>query len=661
MSVGEASAISNNILALASGTKTALTPQLPGVDTEPVDRTARLELFDGDALIQRFSRPNWKRDRAAVDAVQLVTQARAAATAGCRELVISAGEPSAHPNFDDILNAAISTDAAVTIECEGGWLDEATLAHLADSGVSRLRIVSGGIRERVYEHVMRAQDAWRAGANGTALALASDIPVDVVVPVIAWNKDDVVPLLEWLRALPGNLAGFFLQIPRVSGVGAGLREVLVPHSEIAGVAAEAFATCRRWRINYGFADSDAVYPCAAGGVLDAYGSVFHQSIRRQRREPDRAMARVAACTDCSLRQTCRGVDSDYLAQFGEVELAPVPLSASTSWTLRPIGGAHEVDYKQISPFENDTPGNGRSLLRINGHCQMACAFCFVDRTEPDMDADYLSTELDKLAVRHTDHMVFSGGEPTIHPRLPELIAHAGSLDYSTVEIQTNGVKCADRDYAAALVKAGLNKATVSLHSMTPAVSDEITRMPNAFGKTIAGLHNLRDLGVETQLAHVITKTNYAALGEFVRAIIDEFPPRDTHLSICFAIAQGISDLVYSWVIPTFTEIRPHMREALDLCKQHGIGFGGLIGQGGYPPCMLDGEMSYYDDVLDKVYRSPDFDKQFHKAPGCDSCDFNTYCIGVRQDYVACYGDEEIRPITIAPELLSLAKPLPKTA
>ena len=137
---------------------------------------------------------------------------------------------------------------------------------------------------------------------------------------------------------------------------------------------------------------------------------------------------------------------------------------------------------------------------------------------------------------------------------------------------------------------------MSLHSPDAATSDEITRMKGAFPRTVAGLRTLRRLGVHSQIAHVITKKNYEALPGFVRFVRDAFPPEDAHLSICFAIAQGMSDLVYSWVIPTFTEIRPFVRQALDLCDEAGIGYGGLIGQGGYPPCMLDGDLRLY--ILD---------------------------------------------------------------
>jgi hypothetical protein len=101
--------------------------------------------------------------------------------------------------------------------------------------------------------------------------------------------------------------------------------------------------------------------------------------------------------------------------------------------------------------------------------------------------------------------------------------------------------------------------------------------------------------------------------------------------------------VFQGVIPTFTEIKPFVAEALDYCLETGIGFGGMIGQGGYPPCMLDGQMRYYERVLDKVFKSEDASDQFYKPAKCRECSFDAYCLGPRRSYVEHYGDAEIRP------------------
>ena len=195
------------------------------------------------------------------------------------------------------------------------------------------------------------------------------------------------------------------------------------------------------------------------------------------------------------------------------------------------------EFKNVSDFDNDVEGNGRALLRINGHCNMSCAFCFVDRTVPDFDEADLLSQIERMAARDPSHLVLSGGEPTLHPALPRLIARATELGFREVEIQTNGVKAADADYAKALVDAGLSKVTVSLHSVDPERSDKITRLTGGFAKTVAAMHNFRALGVRTQVAHVITKANHAELLDTVRFLRTQFPEREGHLSICFGVAQ----------------------------------------------------------------------------------------------------------------------------
>ena len=209
-----------------------------------------------------------------------------------------------------------------------------------------------------------------------------------------------------------------------------------------------------------------------------------------------------------------------------------------------------------------------------------------------------------------------------------------------------------------MVAAGLTKATVSLHSMDPATSDAITRLPGAFPRTVAGLHQLAALGVDTQLAHVISADNFRALPAFTAAMLDEFAGAGRRLSVCFAVAQRISDLVPRWVLPSFTEIRPYVTAALDACDARGVGYGGLIGQGGYPPCVLSGDLRYHHGVLDKIYASADADQQFAKAPQCARCDFDRHCLGVRRDYLERHGDAELVPFAIDP---AVAARLPAVA
>lgn len=616
----------------------------------------RLTLVDGDTPQMRFANPRSRSVAVPTDA--LLQQLDEVDPERCQRLVFAAADPFDHPGLHVLLERAVARGLeTLEVECSGEALDEDRLARLADCGAQGVSIVHAGMRRRVHETVLRTPGAFDTATRGLAAAVASPLDAMVVFPLVRWNAVDAVPLLEWLLEIEGTVRAYLLAPPAVEDVPAPARKLLLSQREQARVAAEVFRSCRRHDVEYGFADRLGVSPCATDGELDPFATVFHQRIRHLARS-GAELSRVRACDDCSLAGACGGMERAYVEQFGEDGLQPVPLDRSMGWRLKRINRLEQQDYKNVSAFDNDHEGHGRSLVRINGHCQMACSFCFIDRTVPDFAAEDLEEEISSLAGRHTDHLVLSGGEPTLHPELTRLIAHARAAGYRTIEIQTNGVRCAEPEYTRGLVRAGLNKATVSLHSTDPEHSDSITKMRGGFSKTLLGIENLRGHAVATQVAHVITKANYEQLPETVQFLRRRFPEERGHLSICFAIAQGISDLVYSWVIPTFTEIEPYVRDALDYCLDTGVGFGGLIGQGGYPPCMLGGDLRYYAGNLRNIYLSPDHHEQFYKAARCSQCSFDPYCVGVRRDYVACHGDEEIRPFRVeSTGVLEQASPL----
>lgn len=606
----------------------------------------RLNLFYGDRLEYRFCTPQWRSTRHPVAWRDLVAALDDVDPKRCQRLLLGES-PLEHPQFHALLDACRERGIGhLAVETDGASLAaEGVVDDLAARGVEKLFVVCPGLRRRVHEQVMQSPGCFDDAMRGLRRAALGAPQLYVVVPVLRWTEADVDPLLDALLALPGKVQGVLLSVPEVSQVPDVMRKVLLPHGALAKVAARAFAQCQRVGVERGFTVKRGVLPCAAHGALDRFGGVFFDRMTYLKHAPAEPFVRVSACEACSLAQSCPGVEPAYLDAFGDAELEAIPLDVSMDWNLKRANRLEQREFKNVSDFDNDVAGNGRALLRINGHCNMSCAFCFVDRTVPDFDEAELVAEVERMAARDPSHLVLSGGEPTLHPGLARIIRRATELGFREVEIQTNGVKAADAEYAKTLVDAGLTKVTVSLHSVDPDRSDKITRLTGGFEKTVAAMHNFRALGVRTQVAHVITKANFAELPDTVRFLRTQFPEHEGHLSICFGVAQPISDLVYTWVMPTFSEIKPHMKAALDECLAHDVGFGGMIGQGGYPPCMLDGDMRYYAGNLGNIYRSADYAEQFYKADRCRACSFDPYCLGVRRLYVETYGDDEIVPFT----------------
>ena len=604
----------------------------------------RLPLFERDRLEHRFASPGWLSERVQVDEETLHARIGALDPSRTQRVTIAGGRPTDHPALFDIIARVRQRGVErIGVETDARTLaDAAVVKALCDAGIRDLFVFIGGVRRKVHEQVMSDPGGRDDALRGIVNAVASSAAIYLVVPLLQWTVGDLLPLLEWTEAASATPRGMLLSLPSVDELPRGARKITLPHREAAELAAKVFRRCHDKRVEYGFDGPRGVTPCASR-ALDRFGTVFHERMAHYKRAPEVVLERVPACATCSLQNACRGVEAPYLETHGADGLEPVELDVSMEWKLRPLNRLEQRDFKNVSDFRNVVEENARSLIRINGHCNMSCAFCFVDRTAPDFPADEMQREIDRMWTWNKNHLVLSGGEPTLHPELPRLLSHGRTLGFRTIEIQTNGVKLAELAYAEQLVDAGLNKATISLHSVDPEHSDRITRLPRAFGKTIAGMHNLRRLGINTQIAHVLTKANFKDLPGFVRYLGREFPTDAGALSICLAIAQGISDLVYDWVIPSFTEIKPYVRDALDYCLENDIGFGGMLGQGGYPPCMLDGEMKYYERVLGHIYRSADHSQQFHKAERCRECSFDAHCVGVRKAYVECYGEAEIRP------------------
>ena len=80
---------------------------------------------------------------------------------------------------------------------------------------------------------------------------------------------------------------------------------------------------------------------------------------------------------------------------------------------------------------------------------------------------------------------FTGGEPTLRPDLPELVAYARSRGLR-VNLITNGILCAGDGYVAALREAGLHSAQVSLEAADPDVHNRIVGNAGRLGADGSG-------------------------------------------------------------------------------------------------------------------------------------------------------------------------------
>jgi len=266
-----------------------------------------------------------------------------------------------------------------------------------------------------------------------------------------------------------------------------------------------------------------------------------------------------------------------------------------------------------------------------------------------------------------DGILFIGGEPTIRQDLPELIKYADECGFKIIEINTNGVRLADKDYVKKLYENGLNSVVLSLHTHKPEIYDKISRTKNHFSKVIRGLKNLLELNVEIRIVHVINQYNYKSLSDFVDFLVNLDTNFKKRASISFTFIRSNIDLddnpskkdfeKIKFLTPTFEELRPYLEEVMKNCRKNGIRF--LVD--GVPLCYMKEFTQNNLNLVDKKHRPITFikDKSIEaekhsrvlfnniksKCLGCQFCHMNNECVGFYKEYIQLHGEPELFPFT----------------
>ncbi|MGY1452250.1 radical SAM protein [Streptomyces sp. SS8] len=136
-----------------------------------------------------------------------------------------------------------------------------------------------------------------------------------------------------------------------------------------------------------------------------------------------------------------------------------------------------------------------ALISTAGHCKVACGFCFrADRAHGFLDTATYTRTLSRLREAGVEGVCLSGGEPTHHPRLRQLVrlAHQFGMAVSMVTSARTAAEVAALSRVARL----LANVTVSADSRGAMALGRTTRT------AASGIDTLRALGTGTKILHV---------------------------------------------------------------------------------------------------------------------------------------------------------------
>ncbi|MER7500513.1 radical SAM protein [Nonomuraea pusilla] len=152
------------------------------------------------------------------------------------------------------------------------------------------------------------------------------------------------------------------------------------------------------------------------------------------------------CREHGLVRTLYDEDPEILAYLEEWTAPTKQHIPDVSGNFLPVPSA----YLQGLP-EMQTQHTCILLEDIAEACNLRCPTCFAD-SSPDLSGvvpvrDVLANVDQRLARENgrLDVLMLSGGEPTLHPELPELLAELGRRPITRILVNTNGVLIARDD------------------------------------------------------------------------------------------------------------------------------------------------------------------------------------------------------------------------
>jgi uncharacterized radical SAM superfamily Fe-S cluster-containing enzyme len=158
--------------------------------------------------------------------------------------------------------------------------------------------------------------------------------------------------------------------------------------------------------------------------------------------------------------------------------------------------------------------SGTVILNIDltNRCNLRCPICFADadaRPAVFQVSRAEAREMMERTLRVNERppvcVQFSGGEPTLHPELIDILADAQSFGFSQIQVATNGLRLAqDAEFAAACSEAGLNV----IYLQFDGVSDEVykkTRGRPLLDVKLKAIENCFRADIRTCLSPTIVK------------------------------------------------------------------------------------------------------------------------------------------------------------
>lgn len=201
-----------------------------------------------------------------------------------------------------------------------------------------------------------------------------------------------------------------------------------------------------------------------------------------------------------------------------------------------------IVYAKMQKFD-DMLAEGKSIAIIQYqykyNCNMWCSHCSIAGFRKQKGGRQL-TVADTKRIFDQAHeyglasVALTGGEPLVFPDLVEIIEAIGAERFH-IQVDTNGwLMTAER--ARWLKSLGVDKIQISLDGVDAKTHDSFRRMPGSHERAIAAIDNVRNAGMQVQVATVVDHER--AQSDELEAFFELIASKNAPISVVYAKPVG---------------------------------------------------------------------------------------------------------------------------
>ncbi len=287
----------------------------------------------------------------------------------------------------------------------------------------------------------------------------------------------------------------------------------------------------------------------------------------------------------------------------------------------------------------------------NNHCQLCCQEDQIKNRESTIAESAIFDYIKSIPQKEIGNIkvVLTGGEPTLHPSILQIIRRMRDAGVKVIQLQSNITLKSLSISIEDLVDAGVTSFGISLHGSTAEMHESFTKTEDSFKNTVNNLQKLSQLGIPVVLNCVISIYNVDYLSEIVEFVAQH--KLASNIQFAFMHITGRADSHHN-LIPKMSTAAKAVHKAIILANRYGIN----IKSEAIPFCLMPGfernvaEIEKLDDItiLDKIgimnFSECRGTNLKIKREECKQCLFYSMCEGPWVEYPGLLGWKEFIPV-----------------